>query len=169
MADIIGSEGSRRNQRRASPSLHLDMTPMVDLGFLLITFFMLTTLLLDQRVMDLNIPRSGESTEVGNTLTILLHGREEQFAYQGDFHAATTVLQPLGGKALRNTQQAYKAMSERANLPPICIIKAGQDVRYANMVDVVDELHFAGIDRFSLQDSLLHPERELLSSTLAKR
>jgi biopolymer transport protein ExbD len=157
-----------REKRRTPPRIHLDMTPMVDLGFLLITFFLLTTHLLDQRVMDLELPRRGGATEVGNTLTILLHGRDQQYGYQGAFDPATTVLQPLGGRALRNTLQAYKALSEQAHVPPICIIKAGEGVRYANVVKAVDEIYFAGIDRFSLQDSLPIAERELLAGALAK-
>lgn len=71
MAAITTPEQGR-SKRRTVPHIHLDMTPMVDLGFLLITFFMLTTHLLDERVMELSLPLPGPATAASNTLTILL-------------------------------------------------------------------------------------------------
>ncbi len=53
MSEAINTGNSRKNskhnqrgRKRFSP--HVDMTPMVDLGFLLITFFMLSTTLSEQ-------------------------------------------------------------------------------------------------------------------------
>lgn len=73
MAEIITSAG--RSKRRQLRHFHVDMTPLVDLGFLLITFFMLTTHLIDQRVMDSKLPLTGNPTLADNTLTILLDAR----------------------------------------------------------------------------------------------
>lgn len=163
MAEIIVSEGGRRSKRRPLPQVHMDMTPLVDLGFLLLTFFILTTHLLDQRVMDLKMPLPGPAMKVNNTLTILLDGKGRAFGYQGAFDPAATTLQSLGGKALRNTLQAFRTMSTQAKLPPVCIVKANDNVRYGQVVDAVDELHYAGIERFSVQDSLFQEELALLS------
>lgn len=137
---------------------------MVDLGFLLITFFMLTTHLIDHRVMDLKLPLPGSPTEANNTLTILLDGKGRRYGYQGEFNEATTVLQPLGGKALRNTLQRFKELSNEVLQPPVCIVKAGNGVRYQQVVTAVDELNHAGIERFSVQDSLFAGERQLLAA-----
>lgn len=164
MAEIIASEGGRRSKRRPLPQVHMDMTPLVDLGFLLLTFFIHTTHLLDQRVMNLTMPLPGSPTLANNTLTILLDGRNRLFGYQGAFDPATTVLQSLGGKALRNTLHAFKSMSSQAQLAPVCIVKANTDVRYEQVVHAVDELNYAGIQHFSVQDSLLEQERTLLAA-----
>ena len=164
MAEIIASTSGRRSKRRPLPQVHMDMTPLVDLGFLLLTFFILTTHLLDQRVMNLTMPLPGSPTLANNTLTILLDGRNRLFGYQGAFDPATTVLQPLGGKALRNTLRAFKVMSDQSQQAPVCIVKTNDDVRYEQVVDAVDELNHAGIVRFNVQDSLLAQERTFLAA-----
>ena len=164
MAEIIASTSGRRSKRRPLPQVHLDMTPLVDLGFLLLTFFILTTHLLDQRVMNLTMPLPGPPTLANNTLTILLAEKGAAFGYQGAFDPARTRLEPLGGKALRNTLRVFKALSDQAHTPPVCIVKAGEGVRYVNVVDAVDELNYAGISRFSVQDSLYAGERVLMAS-----
>ena len=46
-------KGRRRSKRIG---LHLDMTPMVDVAFLLLTFFMLTTTFSKSNTMEINIP-----------------------------------------------------------------------------------------------------------------
>ena len=74
MAEIIASSSGRRSKRRPIPQVHLDMTPLVDLGFLLLTFFILTTHLLDQRVMNLTMPVPGPPTSsqvVGRTVVVI--------------------------------------------------------------------------------------------------
>jgi len=164
MADIIASNAGSRKRRRSIAPIKIDMTPMVDLGFLLITFFMLTTHLLDQRVMNLSMPAPGPPTKANNTLTILLAEKNTVYGYQGVFVPGTTELQPLGGKAMRNTLRAFKALNVQAKTAPVCIVKAGDGVRYMNVVDAVDELNYAGIERFSVQDSLYEGERTLLAA-----
>ena len=84
MAEIIQSTSQGRHKRRPSIApIKLDMTPLVDLGFLLLTFFILTTHLLDQRVMNLTIPLPGPPTLANNTLTILLAEKGVAFGYKG--------------------------------------------------------------------------------------
>jgi biopolymer transport protein ExbD len=137
------------------------MTPLVDLGFLLITFFMLTTHLIDQRVMNLELPLPGKATTANNTLTILLDEKGRRYGYQGEFSAAT-LLQPLGGKTLRNTLHSFQAISAQVEQEPVCIVKANDGVRYQQVVTAIDEIQHADIKHFSIADSISSGERELL-------
>ena len=67
------------------------MTPMVDLGFLLIAFFVITTELSKPTVTDLYMPKDGNPTPLGNSnaLTVLLGKNNTVFFYHGDWEEAT--------------------------------------------------------------------------------
>ncbi len=160
MAEIITT--TFRSRRRQHGHFHVDMTPLVDLGFLLITFFMLTTHLIDQRVMDLKLPLPGNATMADNTLTILLDAQGRRFGYQGSFNTSTQ-LQPLDGRSLGNSLRSFRALSALAEEEPICIVKVADGVRYQQVVTIVDEIRSAAIDRCSLADSISASERSLMA------
>lgn len=65
---------NKKTKRKLHPSLRIDMTPMVDLGFLLITFFIFTTTLSEKKLMKLFMPANGTPTPTGESkvLTVLL-------------------------------------------------------------------------------------------------
>src|ERR1039458_8600569 len=59
MAEIVQS-GGKKGKKRARLGVRLDMTPMVDVAFLLLTFFMLATTLLAPQVMEVTLPPDSE-------------------------------------------------------------------------------------------------------------
>lgn len=70
-------------------STRVDMTPMVDLGFLLITFFIFTATMSSPTTMDLNMPKETDEkdeTKIKNSgaLTILLGKNDQVFYYEGE-------------------------------------------------------------------------------------
>ena len=93
MAEIIQEEkGKKGGKRRPKKhSTRIDMTPMVDLMCLLITFFMLTTAFAKPKVMVITMPEKDKSEDPKNapkisaerTLNILLTEKNEVFYYQG--------------------------------------------------------------------------------------
>src|SRR6478609_7825898 len=90
MAEITqSSDGSQRtNRTRKRSALKIDMTPMVDLAFLLLTFFVLTTSLNKSFIMDLNMPDKNDgssSTEVPahRVVTFVLSDSDKIYWYQG--------------------------------------------------------------------------------------
>ena len=100
--DTGGSDSGKHGKKRAKKgNIHLDMTPMVDLAFLLITFFMLATTLSKPKTTELIYPKELEEeekdkvTKVADELAItLLVGEEDEhlFYYTGMFKPDTTVL-----------------------------------------------------------------------------
>lgn len=65
MAEIIQDEGQGKGKKKAKKgSAHLDMTPMVDLMCLLITFFMLTTAFNKPKVMQIILPEKPKANDV---------------------------------------------------------------------------------------------------------
>jgi len=90
MAEIIEQEKAAKGQKKRPKkgSAHVDMTPMVDLMCLLITFFMLTTAFSKPKVMEITMPEKdnhGPITKIPEkrTYTILIGGNDQLFWYNG--------------------------------------------------------------------------------------
>lgn len=93
MAELNNNEPQSRSKKPHAKKLstRIDMTPMVDLAFLLLTFFMLTTTFNKPQVMEINMPiPKGDSTPVPeNTVTVLLGAKGKITYYQGMFDKKT--------------------------------------------------------------------------------
>lgn len=103
MAEIIdgggGGGGKHQKKKAKKGSVHLDMTPMVDLAFLLLTFFILATSLSKPKTMEIIFPKEvedkKETTKVKDDLaTTVLIGEEDEhvFYYTGMFKPDSTLL-----------------------------------------------------------------------------
>lgn len=97
MADVntgdSGGGGGKHQKRRAKKmSTRIDMTPMVDLAFLLLTFFVLTSTFNKAKTMEINFPADPkdekERQKVNNALTFLMSNDDKIFYYEGEFYPA---------------------------------------------------------------------------------
>ena len=140
--------------------IHVDMTPMVDLGFLLITFFIFTTHLADPTVMKLMMPKDdGGQTPVkcSSSLTLLLDqpNRIGWYECRDDLpsNLRFTTLDPSNGlrDVIIQKQKAVKLLMQDAkNL--MVIIKPLDGVDYRTLVDVLDEMTINGVTRYAIAD-----------------
>jgi biopolymer transport protein ExbD len=88
MAEMQEKEGKKgKKQKQKKHPTRVDLTPMVDLGFLLITFFMLTTSMLKPQTMEISVPSKDKVQEeeqnkvkASQAMTILL-GKENKLYY----------------------------------------------------------------------------------------
>jgi biopolymer transport protein ExbD len=154
MAEIeSGGGGGKKGRKKMSTKV--DMTPMVDLAFLLITFFMLTTTLNKQQVMQLNTPPKIDPNEKitppevdeSRGLTIILGEENKVFYYfkkgeETQFHE--TDYNPEEGirKVLMDKKQQIK--------DPVVIIKPMKTSTYKNVVDMLDEIAITKIEYYTL-------------------
>lgn len=93
MAEIIQAEGKQKGGKKKAKkfSTHIDMTPMVDLMCLLITFFMLTTAFAKPKAMEITMPEKDDNTEqkdkplvqADRTINILISGNDKIYYYFG--------------------------------------------------------------------------------------
>ncbi len=94
MAEISDSgSGHKGGKKRAKKqSTRIDMTPMVDLAFLLLTFFVLTATFSKPKSMELTfpapLPPDQKVDEIKKGITILLSKENRIFYYEGQFRAA---------------------------------------------------------------------------------
>ncbi len=86
---MTGIETSPNSLKRKLHSIKIDMTPMVDLGFLLITFFIFTTSMAKPKITRLIMPTDGEPVPVkeSKTITVLLD-KDNVYLYKGEWEKA---------------------------------------------------------------------------------
>lgn len=90
MAPLNTAPTTPKKGRAMYPALRVDMTPLVDLGFLLITFFVFTSTLSSSAATALVIPKEGPpmNTAESSTLTLLAGADNKVYAYSGVLQAA---------------------------------------------------------------------------------
>ncbi|MDQ2770364.1 MAG: biopolymer transporter ExbD [Bacteroidota bacterium] len=146
---------SKSGKRRAKKmSTRIDMTPMVDLAFLLLTFFMLTTTFARPYTMELNMPvKSREPTKVkaSESLTILL-GKNHRVHYFNGLNSAqegppaalqTTSFGPDGIRRVLRARQRRPGQL-------VVLIKAAPEAKYQDMVDILDEMNISHQQKYAL-------------------
>ncbi|RPE12825.1 biopolymer transporter ExbD [Chitinophaga lutea] len=172
--DTSSSGGGKKHQGTKSKKLstRVDMTPMVDLGFLLITFFMLTTTMSKPKTMDLVMPKDTEKEEEQNkvkestALTILLGKKDQVYYYEGlaqdpnassnpDFFKATTFANTNGIRdvIIKKRDEVSKFRNSKGEPEDVVvIIKADDGSTYKNFVDLLDEMAINRIQRYATVD-----------------
>lgn len=133
-------------------STKVDMTPMVDLAFLLVTFFMLTTTFSKPQTMEVNMPDKTQDNKTmkvkeSKTTTIVLAENDKVYYYTGveNPEVKLTNFSPNGLRKV--LLDKVKTIDE-----PIMIIKAKKDAKYKNVVDVIDEMAITGVKIYALVD-----------------
>ncbi len=141
-------------------STRVDLTPMVDLGFLLITFFIFTTSLSKPNAMKLFLPKEELNTPLTNiakskVLTILPAADNVVYYYYGD-NALAMQQTNFGEDGIRKiildkkNEVAAKFGDAKET---VVLIKPTDNATYQNMVDVLDEMLINNISRYMLLDA----------------
>lgn len=171
MADIDTSGGGGHGKHGGGPrskkmSTRVDLTPMVDLAFLLISFFMLTTTLNKPKAMELNMPKpvdnKEEAQDVGEcqVLNIVIDTLDAVWYYEGLQVAGLQKTSFSGESGIR--KQILKMIKKVPNeCPPtkkgnkrdaIVLIKLMEGARYKNMVDILDEMDITDCKIYAIQE-----------------
>ncbi|MBK1898181.1 biopolymer transporter ExbD [Chryseobacterium paridis] len=161
MAEVIAQEKSGGKQRKKP--IRIDMTPMVDLGFLLITFFMFTTNFTKPNVMDLGLPAKDHNPspipspvdiDTKNQITFII-GRDNKVFYhqQAKEDLNTSNLKETNFSGLNIS----KVISEAYNKAPrkeifTIIVKPTDDSNYKNFVDMLDNIAISKKERYGVTD-----------------
>ncbi|HMK27239.1 MAG TPA: biopolymer transporter ExbD [Chitinophagaceae bacterium] len=141
-------------------NLKIDMTPMVDLGFLLISFFVITTELSRPKAMNLIMPYDGPSTPsaASKTITFLTGADNKLFYYYGEEKEAgikNPVVQISWdekngvGKIIGEKQLQLDSVKGGRN-EMVVIIKPGKETTYKNVVDILDEMTIHAVTRYAV-------------------
>ena len=169
--DQPGPKTSGTKPRARKRSFRLDMTPMVDLAFLLLTFFMLTTTFAKPRVMQLTMPAKAIPEEEAGirsnqAITILLGPRHKVHYYFGlNAPAAPTVPVPT----LHTTDFSDRGIRQvllvrgRQQPAPVVLIVPMPGSKYQDMVNILDEMTITDQKRYAITE-LRPADRQLLAT-----
>ena len=122
--------------------ISIDMTPMVDVAFLLLIFFMVTTVFRRPLAMEINMPDPGAKVEVPESNVMTMYVEETHLR----FRLGKQPLTDLPWTDLQKTLQD----NAQANPDLIILVKVSPEARYERMVDMMDALDSAHMQRFSL-------------------
>ena len=172
--DTSGGGGHKDGKVRSKKmSTKVDLTPMVDLAFLLITFFMLTTTLNKPSAMELNMPIPPKPNDPPppevrecQVLNVLLDTLDQVWYYEGLSVAGLQKTTFAGDGGIRNEilkkqkelaksgACVYPAGNKRAGQPRdfIVLIKMMKGARYNNMVGILDEMDITGTKIYAIQE-----------------
>ncbi len=147
-ADLGGEGGGKSRHKKKHGKkrigVRVDMTPMVDVAFLLLTFFMLTTVMRKQETLEINLPPNNQTKidiAESNLLTMFVDQNDSVFYSNG-----TEKPQPIVFSTLQ------KFFKDRAQQNPklVILLKFDRKAKYHMMVDIIDKLNLADLERFSI-------------------
>jgi len=166
MAELDTSGGGKHKGgkvRSKKSSTRVDLTAMVDLAFLLITFFMLTTTLAKKKEMDLAMPDN--SVKVNQlpvaetrTMTILLGSHNKLEWYMGLPGKTPPTVDNYGKNGLRKALIENSKNVESTHAAPdnfmIVLIKPSDKSTYENLVTTLDEMSITAIKSYAIVNIL---------------
>lgn len=190
MAEVEASSGHHKKgpgvKKGKKLSTRIDLTPMVDLGFLLITFFMYTTSLAKPKVMQINMPYKDEKlqekdkSEVkeSTALTILISKDHRLYTYEGIGSDPTKPPQLNPVSIVNGTDKLRKVLIEKNDrvnglkaqgvLTPkdntTVLIKPDVTSTYKDLVDVMDEMTINDIKVYAVVD-ITPQDKEFITLT----
>jgi biopolymer transport protein ExbD len=172
MAEVGGGDGKARPR--------IDMTPMVDLGFLLLTFFVLTTTMNTPTAMPIFMPPKQNELDktppdkvaASKVLILLIAEENRVYYYQGAegsdaIEMNRTEFSPRG-TGVRSVILEYKEKirdkwkSAKDDDPMIILIKFADESRYKNFVDILDEMNITKRKKYII-DKITKEEIQMIA------
>ena len=145
--DTSGGGGKKgKKVRSKKQSTKVDLTAMVDLAFLLITFFMLTTSLSKPIAMDIAKPDKDDNSVERNelraseTMTILLGKNNKVAWYMGEAGKSKPNVENFSDVRKSILDNKKKVADATGGRQIIMVIKPTSGATYKNFVDIMDEL-----------------------------
>ena len=154
-------KGGKVRSKKNNP--RVDMTPMVDLNFLLLMFFMFTSTFSKPNVMDLGLPAKPKDPkqqpndiviDLTNSISLILGKDNRVFWHQQDqagLNDETMTETSLDREGIREVIKQAKARAKDQSKFTV-IIKPSDDAVYKNFVDILDEMAITNSERYGVTD-----------------
>ncbi len=144
--EVGGEKGSKHKQKKGA-GVRIDMTPMVDVIMLLLTFFMLTTTLAAPQLMKISLPKGDTKDKVkvdmGNVLYVRCSDKGNVYFSDGKSDGSETELKKIELKNVAT--ELEKLFTKNNNL--LLLLKFDRKMKYNIMADIFDEISRAKIEK----------------------
>jgi biopolymer transport protein ExbD len=153
-------------------STRVDLTPMVDLGFLLITFFVFTTTMSQSTAMNMNEPKDDPTNQLkvknSGAMTILLGKADQVYYYYGEL-LPETISEQFKSSNFKDVRDLITAKKKATPIGDLMyIIKADKESTFKNAIDILDEMsicavppgHYAEVDITDTESMLIQKTEE---------
>ncbi len=165
MSEIQTTTSKKNAKAIIKKSTKVDLTPMVDLGFLLITFFVFTTTMARATAMQMFEPKDGEQREVPSSgaTTIMLGKNNAVYYYFGDFTTAKNE-NKIYKTTFSDLRKVIVLKKKNTSLEKLMfIIKSTDDATFGNAMKILDEMTICGIPAgHYVEDKMTKVEDEML-------
>ena len=165
MAEVQVQDKSEKGGkvRSKKQSTRVDMTPMVDLNFLMLMFFMFTTTFSKPNVMDLGLPAKPKKdapppqrTEIDLTNSIsLIIGKDNRIFYhqtdQAGLNENTLQETTYDKEGITKVIEQAKRRAKDVKKFTV-IIKPTDDAVYKNFVDILDQMTITNSEQYGVTD-----------------
>lgn len=158
MAEMDTSGGGHKKgpgvKKAKKLSTRVDLTPMVDLGFLLITFFVFTTTMSQPTAMRLFLPKDTDKPEEQNkikasgALTLMLGKNDVVYYYEGELLPDGSNFKTSSFKDIREIVLNKKKSTDPKDF--VVVIKPDNESTYKNSVDALDEMAINDVKRYAM-------------------
>lgn len=160
MAEINNQPEKQKQQTVCNKkSTRVDLTPMVDLGFILITFFVFTAALNESKAMNLLLPNDNNPAINDDicescALTFILSKNNIVHYYEGSEKNASYKMTDYSSNGIRQNiiDKRKWVIQKRGKDELIIIVKPGKESSFKNLVDVVDECNITVVKRYYLAE-----------------
>ena len=174
MAELDTSGGSHKKgpgvKKQVKKSTRVDLTPMVDLGFLLITFFVFTTTMSQATAMNMNESKDSKDNQLNvkesATTTILLGKGNQVYYYFGrlDQDNLSSQFKSTTFKEIRQIITDKKKAVDPKDL--MYVIKSDDESTFKNAIDILDEMTICAIPPgHYAEDKISGTEKQLIEQT----
>jgi len=182
MADVDTSQGGGRSKKGGpkgkKKSTKVDMTAMVDVAFLLLTFFVLTATMSNSSLISLTLPPKIDDPELeedkykkineNKIMTLILDEDDKVVYYVGAAKDETVVLKTnYSDEGLRKVLMGHLQTGPAQGIPmckdvndagiedgrcwdPIFVVKPKEESRYKNLVDMLDEFAITEASKYAI-------------------
>ena len=150
-----GHDKKKKKHKKTRLGVRIDMTPMVDVAFLLLTFFIYTTTMSRPQTMEINLPPSNVNVEVAMSNLLTLRVKEDGAIF---WNMGVDKPEKIEFKSLRS----FLGQKSQQNPKLITLLKIDRKGKYKMMVDIMDELNLASISRFSITP-MLDADKQILA------